>query len=137
MFFQLHLTIMVYVLGTNSNMNQILQTLPSGNIVLAFTNPTPIKRGRGRPRMADVANSNSSQVASEKSTHFAMPKASIPVLNDVTNTKGNINIIGRPDKNPLVSQVSPNLYEGSSTVPIQKVPTPRGSPLKVVCETGK
>lgn len=76
-------------------MNQILQTPQSGNIVSAFTNPTPIKRGRGRPRMAHV-----------------------------TNTIGNINIGGPPGKYPLISQVSPLSVEESSTVPIETVSTP-------------
>lgn len=114
-----YFSIFVYLLGTNSNMNNILQTSQSGNIFSAFTNPTPIKRGRGRPRMTDVANFISPQVASGLSTQFAIPKASIPVLKDVTNTVGNINKGGRPRKHHLVTHVTPNLSEGTSTVPIQ------------------
>lgn len=90
MFFTPYLTIIVYVLATNSSMNQNLQTSQQDNIVSDFTTPTPIKRRRGRPR-----------------------------------------------KNPLVSQVSPNLPAGATNLPMQTLPDPRGSPLKVVSVTGK
>lgn len=106
-------------IGTSSNMNQNLQTSQSGNIVLAITNPTPIKRGRGRPRMADVANYISPQVASGQSIQFGISKPSNPVFNDLTNTVGNRNLGGRPRKNPLGTHVSPNLSEGALTVPIE------------------
>ena len=53
-------------------MNQMSQLSQSGNIVSDFTNHTPIKRGRGRPR-----------------------------------------------KNTLVTQVSPHLSEGASTMNLQ------------------
>ena len=75
-------------------MNQNLETPQSENILSPFTNPTPIKRGRGRPRMTAV-----------------------------TNTIGNINIGGSPGNNPLISQVSQVIVEEASTVPTQTLST--------------
>ena len=59
------------------------------------------------------------QLCSVLSTQFALPRPSINVLKDVTNTVGNINKGGRPRKHPLVTHVTPNLLAGTSTVPIQ------------------
>ena len=90
MFFTPYYTIFVYVIGVNSSINKNLQTSQPGHIVLDSTNPTPIKRGRGRPR-----------------------------------------------KNPLVSDVSPNLSAPATLFPMETLRVTRGSPLKIVTVTGK
>ena len=118
-FFASYLIIFVYALGTNTNMDQILHTSQSNNILSTYTNPPNIKRGPGRPRKADVANVISPEVPPGLCTRVPITKASIPVLTNVTNTVGSRLGVGRPRKNPVVAQVSPNVCEGSSTVPIQ------------------
>lgn len=97
-----------------------MQTSQSRNQVDTVANPTPIKRGVGRPRLPDVTNVISPQFASCLSTKFPIPKTSNAVLKDVTNTVGNKNKAGRPRKHPLVPDVTPNLCQGTSTVPTHR-----------------
>lgn len=44
---------------------------------------------------------------------------------------------GRPRKNPLVSDVSPNLSAPATLLPMDTLRVTRGSPLKIVTVTGK